>query len=168
MKTELRRLSTGATTFWKQVFPTFWITVFGGFNLALWLDLLGGAPSPLAAKLATLAVWGGLSAFLIRWSRRLRHVWLDGDQLLVQTSEGGRVRVPLTQVREIRETRFQRVKLISFELARHTPGVGDDFAFVAPLAFQRPFGDHPLVTELSNLKRLQAGHSGLQGHPRLP
>lgn len=153
-----RPISTGATTFWKSVFTPGWIALFGSFTAALWLGLVDGSPS-LALKLAATGVWVGMSAFLVHWSRRLAHVWIQGTDLRVRTT-GGERRIPLSEVREIRESRFQRVKLITLELQREVPGVGREIVFPAPLTLQRPFGEHPLVAELKALKRVGPGDAG--------
>lgn len=155
---EGRRLSTGATTFWKSVFVPTWIGGIGAFNVALWMDLIGSPPAPMAVKVAVLSLWMVFSPFFVWWSRRLSHVWLDGDDLLLRP--GGRdYRIPLAQVREIEESRFQRVKLITLHLGRPSP-FGDQIVFVAPFAFQKPFGDHPLVAELKERRRRLAGDDG--------
>lgn len=158
MSTELERITTDATTFWKYVFPTTWITALGGFNVLLWLDMIGSPPAPLAAKIAILTLWGIFSPFFLWWSSQMHHVWIDGDHLVVRP-HGSPVRIPLNEVLEIKESRYQRVKVITLEFRREIPGIGKSLLFPAPFVFQKPFSDHPLVTELRQRKRLAAGIS---------
>jgi hypothetical protein len=159
MSGEMRRLSTGATTFWKSVFTPTWIAGAGAFTAAVWMDLIGSTPNTVPMRIAVLLAWVAFSSFLLWWGRRMTHVWLDGDEIVLRP--GGReYRLLLSQIRGIKETRFQRVKLITLDLGRPTP-VGDSVVFVAPFAFQTPFGDHPLVAELKERKeRLRAGGDG--------
>ena len=162
VSTQLRRISTGATTFWKSVFVPTWITGVGAFTVALWMDLIGSPPAPMAVKAVVLSLWMAFSPFFVWWSRRMSHVWLDGDVLVLRP--GGRdYRVPLSQIRDIEESRFQRVKLITLHLGRPSP-MGDKIVLAAPFTFQKPFSDHPLVAELKeHQRRITAG----DGPPRL-
>ena len=161
MAHELERLTTGSTTYWKYVFPTTWITALGGFNVAMWLDLIGSPPAPMPAKVAILGLWLAFSPFFVWWSRQMRHVWTDGDHLLVR-HHGSDVRIPLSEVVDVQESRYRRVKEITIELRRNVPGVGDKIMFPAPFIFQKPWSDHPLVARIKEMKRLQAGVSGAE------
>lgn len=154
--TGLRRLSTEATTFWKRIFPPTWITGAGVFTYAVWADLIG-SPAPTVMKVVTLGAWLAFSPFFIWWSRRLTHVWLDGDQIVVP-HQGREYRIDIASIRGFEESRFQRVKLITIDVGHPTP-VGDKLVFVAPFAWQAPFGEHPLVAELRERKRALAGGS---------
>ena len=160
MSTELERITTDATTFWKRVFPPAWIGLIGSFNVLLWLDLIGSQPAPMPAKIAILTMWGVFSPFFVGWSRKMHHVWIDGDHLVVRP-HGSPVRIPLSEVLEIKESRYQRVKVITLEFRRDIPGIGRDLRFPAPFVFQKPFSDHPLVTDLRQRKRLASGASGV-------
>lgn len=162
--TELRRLTTGSTTFFKSVFAPTWISGIGAFNVVLWMDLIGSPPAPLPVKIAILTLWLVFSPFFIWWSNRLRHVWFDGTDILLRSGQREH-RIPLRDIREIKESRFQRVKLITLDLGRPTP-LGDTVVFVAPFSFQAPFSDHPLVAELK--ERQRALRQGEPPRPRLP
>lgn len=161
MAHEIERLTTGSTTFWKYVFPPAWITALGGFNAAMWLDLIGSPPAPMPAKLAILGMWCVFSPFFVWWSRQMRHVWTDGDHLVVR-AHGSDVRIPLAEIVDVRESRFRRVKEITIELRREIPGVGKRIMFPAPFAWQKPGSDHPLVARIRDMKRLQAGTSTME------
>lgn len=160
MAHELERLTTGSTTYWKYLFPTTWISALGGINVALWLDLFD-KPQPMPLKLAILGVWLVFSPFFIWWSRQMRHVWTDGDHLVVR-AHGSDVRIPLAEIVEVRETRYRRVKEITIELRRNIPGVGTKIMFPAPFAWKKPWSDHPIVARIKEMKRLKAGVSGLE------
>jgi hypothetical protein len=160
MAHEIERLTTWSTTYWKYAFPTTWITVLGGFNVAMWLDLIG-SPTPMPVKVAILGMWSVFSPFFIWYSRQMRHVWKDEDHLIVRP-HGSDVRIPLSEIVEVRESRFRRVKEITIELRRDLPGVGRKIMFPAPFAWQKPGSDHPLVTRIRDMKRLQAGVSTME------
>jgi len=140
-------ISSLSTTFWKWIFPAFWIPGMGVVAVMAWLDLLDKT-LPLGGKLAIFGVWVGASTLLIGWSRALHHVWLAEDHLLV-SGGGRRVRVPLEHIQEISESRFQKVKHIKVSLNQPT-AIGRVFRFIAPMSFQPPFSDHPVVKEIKN------------------
>ena len=88
----------------------------------------------------------------------MRHVWTDGEHLVVRP-HGSDIRIPLTDIVEVRESRYRRVKEITIELRHDIPGVGRKIMFPAPFAWQKPWTDHPVVTRIQELKRLRAGAS---------
>ena len=92
------------------------------------------------------------------WSRRLQHVWTDGEHLVLRP-HGSDVRIPLSEVVEVRESRFRRVKEITLEFRRDIPGVGRSVQFPAPFRLQAPWSEHPLVTRIREMKPLEAGTS---------
>ena len=161
MAHELERLTTGSTTYWKYVFPTTWIGLLGGFNVAAWLDLIGSPPAPMVLKIVLLVAWMVFSPFFIWWSRQMRHLWTDGDHLIVRP-HGSDVRIPLTDIVDIQESRYRRVKEITIELRHDIPGVGRKIMVIAPLAWQKPFSDHPLVTRIREMKKLRAGTAEME------
>lgn len=160
---EPKRISSLATTFWKWVLPALWVPGIGAFTVAAWLDLLRD-PLPLLGKVGILGIWLGTSVLLVAGTRKLHHVWLDDDQLIVEGSRG-KVRIPLEDVRDISETRFQRVKWAKVSLRRPT-ALGKEFRFATPLALRPPFLDHPVVKEIKERKRSLPGERG--DRKRLP
>ena len=97
------------------------------------------------------SIWAGLGSFFLWWASKLEHLWLVGDELVVRRS-GRERRVPLTEVRNISETHWSRVKTVTIEL-RPGLSVGDRILFIPPInAF--PFLDHPLVKDLQRRRRL--------------
>lgn len=157
MTDEPRRISSTATAFWKRIFPPAWIALAGGGCLALILDLAGSG-TPLAAKIVLGGAWTAGTPFFIWWGRRLKAVWLQGSELLVDTPMGRR-RVHISDVREVTETRLQKIKLLRLELRREIPGIGREVVFIPPGGTLLPFRTHPLVGELRELKRRLAGRS---------
>jgi hypothetical protein len=162
-KQEPKRISSLATTFWKWIFPAAWVPGAGAIAIAAWLDLLRD-PLPLLGKVGILGIWAGTSVLVVLGGRLLHHVWLEDDMLIVEGS-GGRIRVPLEDVRDISETRFQKVKWIKLSLRRPT-ALGKEIRFAAPLTLRPPFADHPVVREIRERKRLLAGDRG--DRKRLP
>ncbi|MFC1661880.1 hypothetical protein ACFL3S_10600 [Gemmatimonadota bacterium] len=148
--TPKKRISSGSTAFWKWVFTPAWIVLVGGFTAAGWLGLLDRPPSGGPLLLLSL-IWAGLGAFFLWWACKLEHVWLEGDELVVRRC-GLERRVPLTQVREISETHWSRVKTVTIDL-RPGSRVGEKILFIPPVN-TFPFLDHPLVKDLQRRKRL--------------
>jgi len=158
----IQRISSGSTNFWKWGFAPGWTVLFGGFTAAGWLGLLDGSPSDGALALLT-SIWLGLGSFFWWWTSQLEHVWLSGDEVVVM--RGGREHlVPLTDVREITETRWSRVKTVAIKLRPGHP-VGDQILFV-PTFTLLPFLSHPVVKDLYRKRRL-AG-SRYASLPELP
>ena len=121
-------LTGGSTDYFRKVFPIVWSTGVGALTVAVWMDLLGDAPAPQLVKWALLAVWGGVSTLLFHVFGKLRRVWRDGDELLVGDPLRG-LRIHLSEVREIKESRFTQIKTVTLKLRRPTP-LGDSITFV--------------------------------------
>lgn len=148
--TQAPRISSGSTNFWKWVFAPGFTLIFGGFTAAGWMGLLRSAPPESALFLLT-AIWLGLGSFLWWWAGQLEHVWLSGDELIV--IRGGRERrVPLSEVQEIVETRWSRVKTVSVKLRPGHP-LGEKIYFAPPFT-PLPFLSHPVVKDLYRRKKL--------------
>jgi hypothetical protein len=147
---EIQQISSSSTNFWKWVFGPAWMLVLGGFIAAGWMGLLDRPPSEDALVLLTV-LWVGLGTFFLAWASRLEHLWLTGDELLVRRL-GREVRVPLSRVEAITETRWSRVKTVTITLEPGHP-IGDKIVFVPPWR-PLPFLDHPLVKDLYRRKSL--------------
>jgi hypothetical protein len=139
---ERLRLSSRATPFWKHGFPLLWSVGIGAMTAAAWSGLLEG-DWPRGALWALTGLWAGLSTFFFAWSRQLRDVWVDGDHLLFPGA-GRDVRIPLAEVEEIKESRFQRVKVFEIRFRRETP-LGRKVLVPSPFALQAPFSTHPVL-----------------------
>ena len=75
-----------------------------------------------------LSVWVALSTVIIRYFGSLRHVWRNGDELIVGDPRRG-LRIHLGDVREIKESHFQQIKTVTLKLRRPT-ALGDSISFV--------------------------------------
>lgn len=149
-----KQLSSGMTTFLKDVFPILWTMGVGAGMVGIWLELFG-EPATLGLKVLGGAIWAGTSILLTAWSRRVHHVWLDGSDLIV-SSEGRDVRIRLADVTGMSETRGQRVKTIKLTLRPGSP-LGSSIRFIPKNRLQAPFSEHPIITELKENKRSLAG-----------
>ncbi|HKJ01413.1 MAG TPA: hypothetical protein VJ997_03130 [Longimicrobiales bacterium] len=123
----LEQLTGAGTVYFGRVFPTVWTTVAGAVTVAAWLDLLGG-PTPPVVKWAMASIWVAVSAVIIRYFGKLRHVWRSGDELIVGDPNRG-LRVHLGDVAEIKESRFQQIKTVTLKLRRQTE-LGSSISFV--------------------------------------
>ena len=147
---QIPRISSASTNFWKWVFAPGWTILFGGFTAAGWLGYLDAGPSENTLRLLT-AIWLGLGSFLWWWSSQLEHVWLLDDFLIVRRRGKG-IRVPLSDVQEITETRWSKVKTVTIKL-RPGHSVGENIVF-APSFTPLTFLSHPVVKDLYRRKKL--------------
>lgn len=147
---EPRRISSASTGFWKWVFAPGWLLGMGGVTAAGWLGFLENLP-PEGGLILLTALWAGLGSVLIWWSGRIEEVWWAGDDLVVRRSGRGR-RIPLSDIREISETRWSRVKTVTLSLRPGHPS-GEKIYFLPPFT-PLPFLAHPLVKELKREKEL--------------
>lgn len=143
------RLSSLWTFFYRVIFPATWIAGFGAGTLALWFSDDAASPETHETKLPFLAMWVIGSFFILWFARRLRTVWVEGDHLVV-ANFFKEERVPLILVQEVDETRFWNPKMIKVRLLPR-PDLPAQVVFMAPLAFQIPFGVHPVVKRLRSL-----------------
>jgi len=118
--------------------------------LGIWMGWFG-EPASLGVKVLGGVIWAGTSILFSAWSRRLRHAWLDGSDLIV-SDEGRNVRIPLTDVTGMSETRGQRVKTIKLTL-RPGSRLGSNVHFIPKSRFQAPFSEHPIIGEIREEKR---------------
>jgi hypothetical protein len=154
-----RRLSSGVTSFVRDVFPKIWTLGVGAGMAGIWLELFG-EPEPMALKLAGVAVWAGTSILFTLTTRSLRDVWLHGSDLVVSSpSESRRVKIPVEDVLEMSETRGQKVKTVKIVLRRGS-ALGQSIRFIPRHAFQAPFSEHPVIGEIRERKRQLAGDAG--------
>lgn len=161
------QLTGPSTYYWSRVFPTVWSSIVGVLVLVLWLGVAGDAPAPGAVKWVATGMWAGLSTMFFRMFGGLRHVWIAGDDLLVGEDPRRGVRIPLREVREVRESRFQQVKTVTLELGRSTPA-GRSVRFIPKgmKTFVLPYASSPVAEELRERhRRLLA--AGAQEH-RIP
>ena len=141
-------LTGGTTVYFGRIFPAVWTTAVGALTGAVWLDLLPDAPVPTAVKWALLSVWVAISTLLITHFGSLRHVWRNGDELIVGDPRRG-LRIHLSEVREIKESHFQQIKTVTLKLRRPTP-LGDCISFVPKGAgpFFFPLMSSPVAARL--------------------
>lgn len=151
------QLSSEMTGFVKNVFPVLWTVGVGAGIAGIWLELFG-APEPMGIKLLGVVLWAGTSILFTALSRAIHHVWLDGSDLIVSI-DGRDVRIPLTDVTKMSESRGQRVKTIKLTLR---PGsfLGTTLHFIPKGQLQAPFSEHPIIKELKERKGELAGESG--------
>jgi hypothetical protein len=139
------RLSSGMTAYLRGVVPPMTTVVMGVAAAAVSLGYVDPAV-PVVLRGLALVAWLAVSWGMFKWLGSLRHVWLDGHDILVDDGER-RVRIPLTEVTDIRQSRFSKTKTITLELSRSTP-LGDRVRFVPHVALIPNFLDHPVAREL--------------------
>ena len=142
-----RRLSSRTTAVYKFGFPLLWIVGVGLVTIALWFDWINEPePTPGEVKWIFIFAWIVGSTIVIWFSRRLRSVHLQGDHLLV-SDYLTEIKMPLTELEEISETRYWNPKMITLRVRRGS-WYPEQIVFLAPLAFQAPYSDHPVVRDL--------------------
>lgn len=152
---EVELLSSSSTPFWKKVFPAAWTVGVGSVAAAAWLDLIGSPPAPEPVKILLLGGWAVFSVLFFRWFGRLQPVWRMGDDLVIGDLDRG-PRVGLAEVREVKETRMQRLKMVTLELRRPTP-LGRRVTFVpkGAKAIWLPFAPSEVAEDLrARIERL--------------
>lgn len=143
------QLTGPSTNYWSRIFPRLWSGLVGMVVLLVWLDLLGDAPAPDAVKWVALGIWGGFSTLFFKLFGGLRHVWLDGDELIVGDDPRRGVRIHLREIRKVKESRIQQVKTVTLELGRSTP-LGTTIRFIPKgmKTFLFPLTSSPVAQEL--------------------
>ena len=142
-----QRLSSRLTFFYRFVFPLLWIPGFGLATLVLWTGgTTTGEPIPIEVKFIFLAGMIAGSLTILWLALRIRTVYLERDRLVV--SEGLReIRIPLTAIVEVKESRMWNPKMVTVVLDRSSE-YPDRVVFIAPMTFQFVWSDHPVVREL--------------------
>ena len=159
-----KRISSGATFFWKDLFPWVWTIGVGIGMLGVWYEWFG-EPASMEVKLLGMALWAGTSVLFRLGTKRLQEVWLEDGEVIVLAA-GRRTHIPLREVTEVRESRGQKIKTIKLRLRRPS-AVGQEIRFIPVHRFQAPFTDHPVVQELREMsEELSMGRNPDQ--PRLP
>jgi hypothetical protein len=154
-------LSSDSTTFWKRVFPAAWTVGVGAVAAMAWLDLIGSPPAPAPVKIFLVGGWAVFSALFYHWLGRLQHVWRVGDDLVVGDRNHG-LRLSLTEVREVKESRMQKLKMVTLELRRATP-LGRTITFVPKGAksIWLPWADSEIAADLrERMERLAPPQTG--------
>ena len=144
----LERISSASTGFWKHVFPPIWTLGVGVGMLGLWFEWFGN-PATTSLKLVGVALWAGTSILFRLGTRTLREVWLAGEELVVSL-EGSKVRIPLTDVIGIEETRGQKLGFYPDRPRRWR--TRPEIRFIPVHRSQIPFTDHPIVRLLRERK----------------
>jgi hypothetical protein len=154
------RLSSRWTFAYKYLFPTLWIPAFGLATVAIWVGRTNeGDAIPTAIKLFVFAAWIVGSLVILWLALRLWNVQLESGHLIV--SNGSKeIRIPITQIEDITETRLWNPKMIKISLGRSSD-YPDQIVFLAPMKFQFTFSDHPMVGELrAAVERAKRERSG--------
>lgn len=143
------RISSAATGFWKDFFPPLWTGVVGVGMMGVWFEWFGN-PASMDLKLLGVVLWAGTSMLFRLSTRKLREVWMTDREVIV-SSEGRRLRIPLGEVTEIKETRGQKIKTVRLHLRGHS-ALGSEVRFIPVHRGHLPFTDHPVVKELRQRK----------------
>jgi hypothetical protein len=142
--THLVALTSASTTFYARVMPVFGTLIAATVTTLAWLDLFSD-PIPAIGKWAMLGATVVVAVVSFGWMGRFQHVWLEGDHLLIGAPRRG-VRVSLRDVRDLTETRMQKVKWVKLELT-HGTSLGKTIRFIprGHRAWLAPWSASPLV-----------------------
>lgn len=100
--------------------------------------------------------WIIASGYLIWFARRLKVVSIDDDFVYVLQS-GGEIRIPLSQIQDVKENFLARPKLITLTLNQPSE-FGTEIVFVPPPMAFAPLRSHPLVEEIERaIRRRRSG-----------
>jgi hypothetical protein len=140
------QLSSSVTIYYKWVIPVFLTAAGGVMSLGMWTGRFD--PLPVGEKLALTCLWLLASCDFIWFGRRLKHVLLRTNYLIVIDYQS-QVRVPLSHINKMSESRMVGPKRIRVHLS---PGCqfGDKIVFIPRLQFHNPFREHPAITKLRN------------------
>jgi len=138
------KLSSSTTNIQKIVFPVIWISAFTFANIMLWFgsDSFTKAPPTEMKWMFLFGLFVG-TIFLIWHSRRLKHVELNGDMLIVKDYRR-EIEIPLRNINEVKETWFSNPKLIKLSIYPECE-FGDKIVFIPKTKMHIPFGQHPIV-----------------------
>ncbi len=154
-------LTSASTTVFGRIVPAVTTVSAGVAAVMTWLSPPPGAGGP-AVKWAVVGLAVVVSAVMFRWFGRFRHVWLEGEYLIVGEARRG-IRIRLADVDEVEETRMQKLKWVKLHFAHRTL-VGQTVRFIprGARAWLVPWTSSPLVEELR--ERIEAAKGG----PALP
>lgn len=151
------KLSSSATFYYKVIFPTLWIGMFGLGTLGLWLGIFNQPTlPPLEIKYIFLIAWIIGSSFILSLALRLKSVSLMGDYLVIKNFNRT-IQAPIRNMKKISESRFINPKTIS--LTFYPPSeFGEKISFIPKAKYRltlNPFSEHPIVTKLRELTKIQ-------------
>jgi len=149
------KLSSSSTYYYKVLLPAVWIIMFGFVTIEIWLGLFD-QQSPVAeeGKFLFLVAWIIGFAFMLRYTVCLKTVSLDKDDLVIKNFNRV-IRVPLSNINHISESRLWRPKTIS--LTVYPPcEFGEKITFIPRISLKSFFlkqlwEDHPVVERLRQM-----------------
>ena len=147
------KLSSSMTLFYKIILPALWISGFGFGTLGMWLGKFDQPSQPPdEVKLTFLFFWIIGSAFLLRDAVRLKSITQDKNDLIIKNFSKV-IRVPLSNIHHISESRLMRPKTISITI---TPPCefGERVTFIPKAKLQlsfNPLSEHPIAKRLREL-----------------
>jgi hypothetical protein len=144
------RLSSSWTFYYKVVLPVVWIGGFGLGTIILWTVNSAGSQLQLnVIRGVFFFVWLVGSSFILWFAVRLKAVTLSEGTLIVANFRQ-EIRIPLSSINEIRESRLVNPKTIKLTL--YPPcDFGEKVVFIPKIKFYNPFGQHPIVKQLKEL-----------------
>lgn len=149
-------LTSASTAWFAQAVPVMVMLLTAAVAIGAWLD--GGDEIGFGAKWTILGVAVVASVLTQRWFGRFRHAWLDGQHLVIGRDPRRGVRVPLRDVVDVEETRWQKLKWVKVTFARGT-AVGETVRFIprGHEAWLTPWASSPVVKELRERVRVAKG-----------
>ena len=144
-----RVISSAWTPVYKFIMPTLWI---GAFGIAMFaIGLRSNAPAQF--RVVFPAVWVIGSTVWLKLCGPLKKIVLDGSSLVV-SNYSREIRIPISQIAELRERRWSNPRLITIMLS-HDMGFGTRIVFTPHRRFLWPWQEHPVMKELRELSRVK-------------
>jgi hypothetical protein len=143
----VKALSSSLTGLYKIGFP---IVFGGGFGLATMAMFASDRPDLQAIRWKFGGAWVFAIGVVLWTCVPLKRVLLDGATLVISNFRK-EIRVPATEIEDVRQTLLLSSKPITVTFKRDTD-FGRSITFIPPVSF-RPFAEHRVVEDLRKLSR---------------
>ena len=146
-----RTLSSGLTFFYKFIFTSFWIGMFGLGTATMFLtqDGSSNADAVVSSRWTFLTVWIVGSAAVYWFCGRLKRVILTDNSFLISNYRT-EIEIPLRHVDSVSGSLLIQPQLVWLRFRRPTE-FGSKIVFMPGIRFSLGFTRHPIVKELESI-----------------